>query len=282
MAEPPIERVDGLETYYNPIERIETIHSVLFWTSATLSFAVLYSRFIPWQSIQDVPKLLFAAIVVVHLVLVLYLKFHLIPIAEGKRRKQLLSDSFNVPLTPEQTQAYYNNPLAPSIQRLGANVLENAFFAKAICGKMAVWERVKVLVYLVVWIIVALWRNTSLDILVVVTQTLFSGEIFARLISLEVLRHRNEDLFEELYHEFLHKIDFCSPTGTACILDAFATYEAAKASASLKQSTSVFMALNPDLTRQWTSICEKLGMVECSPNNDLHADGDSAALHPCR
>ena len=256
------ERVDGLDHYYRPIENIERVSTVLFWLSAALSITVLYSRLIPCQQLRDVPMLLFAASVVLHLILILFLKYHLIPIAEGKRRKQLLSDSFDVPLTPEQTRAYYNNPLAPSIQKLGANVLENAFFAKAVCGKMAVRERVKVLIYFIVWLLAVMWCSTSLEILVVVTQTVFSGEIIARLVCIEVLRHRNEDLFKELYHEFLHKVDFQSPTGTACILDAFATYEAAKASSGIKQSTKIFTALNPDLTRQWSDICNKLGMTE--------------------
>ena len=261
------ERVDGLEHYYKPIENLDGVSTVLFWVSAALSIAVLYSRVIPWQPLRDVPMLLFAAIVVLNLILTLYLKYHLIPIAEGKRRKQLLSDSFDAPLTPEQTRAYYNNPLAPSIRRLGANVLENAFFAKAVCGKMAVRERVKVLIYFIAWILAAMCRSTPLEVLVVVTQTLFSGEIIARLVCIEVLRHRNEDLFDELYHEFLHKVDFRSSTGTACILDAFATYEAAKAASGIKQSTKVFKALNPDLTRQWSDICNKLGMTEKSSGN---------------
>jgi hypothetical protein len=260
--ETPIARVDGLERYYRPIETVEQISSMIFWASVILSVAVLYSHFIPWHSLQDVPAILFAACVVLHLILTLCLKFYIIPIAEGKRRKQLLSDAFSVPLTTEETQAYYNNPLSPSIQRLGANVLENSFFAKAVCGRMAIRERVKVLCYFTVWIIALFCRTTPLEVLVIVTQTVFSGEIISRLVSIEVLRHRNEDLYEELYHEFLHKIDFTSPTGTACILDAFATYEAAKAVASLKQSTRIFEDMNSELTREWINICERLHMEE--------------------
>lgn len=210
--------------------------------------------------------MLFSLIVILHLVLSLYNRFHLVPEAEAKRRKQLLSDSFDIPLTPEQTKAYYNNPLAPSIQRLGANILENTFFAKSVCGKMAVRERFKVLLYFSAWLLAAFWRNTPLGLLIVVTQTVFSGEIIARLISVEVLRHRNEDLYEELYHEFLHKIDFQSGTGTACILDAFAAYEAAKASAAIKQSTKIFKELNPILTAEWDSICNRLKMSDEHPN----------------
>jgi hypothetical protein len=115
-------------------------------------------------------------------------------------------------------------------------------------------------------LLAAFCRNTSLGLLIVVTQTVFSGEIIAKLVCLEVLRHRNEDLFEELYHEFLHKVDFQSPTGTACILDAFATYEAAKAAAALKQSTKIFNELNPRLTREWGEICDRLGMNDGDRN----------------
>ena len=265
-------RVDGLERYYRPIEHFEKWTAILFWLSALFSFAVLYSQFIPWKDIHDIPTLLFSVSVLLHLILSLYIRFHLIPQAEGKRRKQLLSDSFGAPLTPEETKAYYNNPLAPSIRRLGANVLENTFFAKAVCGKMAVQERAKVLIYFTIWILAALWRSTPLGLLVVVTQTVFSGEIIAKLISVEVLRHRNEDLFEELYHEFLHKVDFHSPTGTACIIDAFASYEASKSAAALKQSTKVFNKLNPNLSREWEVICERIGINDGNPNKANSAD----------
>lgn len=260
MTDGTPKRVDGIDRYYRPVEHLENWTSRLFWVSAGLSVVVLYAGIIPWRPIQDIPMLAFLASVVVHLVLSLYLRFWLIPAAEQKRRKQLLSNSFGVPLTPEQTQAYYNNQLAPSIERLGANVLENSFFAKAICGRMAVRERTKVLCYFTCWMLAAFWRSTPLGLLAVITQTIFSGEIIAKLVSLEMLRHRNEDLFEELYHEFLHRIDFGSQTGTACILDAFASYEATKAAAALKQSTKIFVQLNPELSREWDEISNQLGV----------------------
>ncbi len=261
-----MERVDGLERYYKPIESAEKYASALFWASAVLSVVVLYSQSIPWESFRDATTILFTISVVLHLILTLFVKFHLVPIAEGKRRKQLLSNAFGVPLIPEQTQAYYNNPLGPSIQKLGANILENSFFAKAVCGKMVVRERVKVLTYFTLWLFAIYWRTTPLDLLIIITQTVFSGEIITRLICLEMLRYRNEDLYEELYNEFLHKIDFQSPAGISCILDAFASYEAAKAAASLKQSTRVFDDLNPSLTEEWNEICIKLEMSSCIPN----------------
>lgn len=266
MANINNERIDDLEHHYIPIERFEKWSSILFWSSAAFSILSLYSHYIPWSTIGDVPVILFSTSVVVHLAITLYMRFYLIPKAEGLRRKQLLSDSFAVPLTPEKTHAYYNNPLVPSIQRLGANVLENSFFAKAVCGKMAVHKRARILVYFTVWFIAVLARSTPIELLVVITQTVFAGEIIARWLSLEMLRHRNENLFKELYQHFLHKIDFQSPQGTACILDAFASYEASKVAAALKQSTKIFQGLNLKLTAEWDDICNQLEINSENPS----------------
>lgn len=254
------ERIDGIDRYYLPIERLDLWTSKIFWISATLSVVVLYASYIPLVHFKNIATIFFVFSVILHLTFTLYLRFNLIPNAEEKRRKQLLSDSFGIPLTPEQTQKYYNNQLTPSVKRLGANILENAFFSKEICGRMAVSERIKVFGYFTFWLISVFWRDTPIDLLIVITQTVFSGEIIARLISLELFRHRNEDLFEELYHEFLHQVDFSSPTGTACILDAFASYESAKAAASLKQSTAIFKEINPKLIEEWDYIRSKLGI----------------------
>jgi len=263
------ERVDGVDTYYKPIKRLEGWTSRLFWFSAVFSVAVLYSDLIPWRSVQDVPTVAFVAGVILHLGLSLYLRLYLIPLAERKRRKQLLSDSFGVPLTPEQTRAYYNNRLAPSIERLGANVLENAFFSKSICGRMAVNERIRAVCYFIFWFLVVFWRSTPLGLLVIITETVFSGQIIEKLVSLELLRHRNEDLFDELYHEFLHKIDFNSQTGTACVLDAFSAYEATKAAAALKLSTKIFKQYNSELSSEWDEIRRQLAIDTENSNQPM-------------
>jgi hypothetical protein len=260
MTDHKHEKVDGIDRYYQPIERLDSLTSIMFWVSAVLSVIVLYGGFVPWVPFKNVATVLFTLCVISHLSFTLYLRFNLIPFAEEKRRKQLLSNSFGVPLTPEETKKYYNNQLAPSVRKLGANILENSLYAKRICGRMAVRERKKIFGYFACWLIAVFWRDTPIDFLVTITQTVFSGELIARLVSLELLRHKNEDLFEELYHEFLHQVDFNSHTGTACILDAFASYEAAKAAASLKQSTKIFNKMNEQLILEWAEIRSKLGI----------------------
>src|SRR5688572_27361349 len=138
-----VERVDELERYYKPIERIDDFNAWLFWVSAILSIIVLFDGLIPWTDARDILEISFILLVILHLFLSLYVRYHLLPIAERKRRRQLLSDSFAVPLITETTQKYYNNEISPSIARLGANVLENTLFAKNITAQMAIRERVK-------------------------------------------------------------------------------------------------------------------------------------------
>lgn len=261
------ERIDELERYYTPIEILDDWNRRVFWLSAVLSIAVFFKNSIPWKSLQDLLEISFVVLVIVHLFLSLYIRFHLFPIAQRKRRRQLLSDSFGVPLISETTQKYYNNEFPPSVARLGASVLENTLFAKNICSQMATRERIKILGYFIVWVLAIFWRSTNLGLLVIITQTLFSSEIIENWIRIELLRQETEKFYEELYSEFLHKVDLSSPNGIASILDTFASYEAAKSMTGIRQLRSIFQAINPDLSKEWDKTRNKLGM-----DNIKHAE----------
>lgn len=135
------ERFDGIDRYYVSIGKFDRFAGMLFWGAAALSVASLFAADIPWAFAREIPAVLYAISVAANLLVTLFLRFHLIPVAEQKRRKQLLSDAFGVPLTPEETRLYYNNTFDASLPRLGANVMENAFFGKHVCGEMAKSER---------------------------------------------------------------------------------------------------------------------------------------------
>ncbi len=76
------ERIDGIDRYYKPIERLDLWTSKIFWVSAALSVVVLYAGFIPWPRIKENATLLFVFSVVLHHAFTLYLRFNLIPTAE--------------------------------------------------------------------------------------------------------------------------------------------------------------------------------------------------------
>ncbi len=253
-----IERVDELEKYYHPIGVCDNWSGRLFFVSAILSVLIPYTSTIENQWLVNSASIFFILSVVVYSILVNYNGFYLIPTAENLRRKQLLSDAFGIPLTPEQTRLYYNNKVSPSVMRLGANIMENTFFAKSVCCEMAKKERIKILIYTLVWLSAIFNRSTDLNLLLTLTQVLFSGEIVVRWIKIEVMRSRNESIYEKLYSLFLNRGSSEDHKIVAGILDSFASYESAKASASIKQSSKIFHSLNPNLTKEWNSIKKKL------------------------
>ena len=267
------QRVDEVERYYKPIEACEKLASALFWVCACLSIGIPYSGLLPFHWMQQTLEVLFMVAVVAHAIISHYSSFFLIPSAENARRKQLLSDAFGIPLTPEATVGYYNNLLAPSVARLGACILENSFFAKSVCAEMAKKGRLRILVYFLLWLAAISCRQTDQGLLLTLTQILFSGDIIVRWVKIEVLRGRNDRIYSALYSHFLHRISPQEPPGIAGILYAFASYESAKAAASVKQSSRIFHEMNPSLSKEWDTIREKLKMdaldadAACAPAN---------------
>jgi len=255
------ERIDQLESHYQPVENCEKWVGRLFWVCAFLSCGILYSNLGSIGSAQNIVQVLFVIVVVAHSLLSHYGSLFLFPFAENLRRKQLLSDAFGVALTPEITEGYYNNDLAPSFLRLGVCVLENSFFGKNVCGEMAKKERMKIFFYFLFWVAAVSYRSTDLGFVLVLTQTLFSADILARYLKIEILRARNASIYNDLYGHFLNQTSSAqSLPGIATILHSFASYETAKGSAALKQSSSIFHRLNPSLMEEWDIIRGQLGI----------------------
>ena len=192
------------------------------------------------------------------------MKLSLTPKAEHERRRQLLSDAFGVALSNNETSLYYNNAYPPSLLRLGANTMENAFFSKKIAKEMLIYKRVVTLIYIIIWLIAVINRHSTLESITLVTQVVFSGQVLAQWISLEALRFRHKQIYKQLYDHFLHDIGEKTPGGKAAILDAFTAYESTKAVAGIKLSTKTFEKLNDNLTREWHRIRTKLKMDEVS------------------
>lgn len=253
-------RVDEVSKYYESAKRLSSVISIIFWVTAFLSLLVLCSseRF---THFQEVIKVLYIVLGLCYFFGSGFLSLYLIPLAERIRRKQLLSNALATPLIHEKTYLYYNNDFAPSIARLGANVMENSLFSKEIAGKMLVSVRLTVTIYIIIWIALFSVRNSSLDLLLSITQIVFSGSILLRWLQLEFLRQRHEQTFDTLYSHFLggHQN---STKSIATILDAFVQYETTKAISGIILSTKVFEEINNELSSKWKHLCSELKMQD--------------------
>jgi hypothetical protein len=254
------ERKDDINKYYLPVEQLELILSSLFWIIAAITLSLLYINKLPAFAKEEILHIFLIILIALHFVFSQVQRFYLIPRAEDFRRKQFISDSLGTHLTHDKTVLYYNNNFPPSINRLGANTMENSFFSKEIASAMLFSKRLITLFYIIVWLFAISSRDTNFDLLTWITQILFSGEIITQWIKLEISRFKYENIYNQLHKHFLHKTGDTTPESIASILDIFVTYESEKLAAGIKLSSKFFYKLNPSLTKKWEKIRTELKM----------------------
>jgi len=253
-------RIDEVEKFFKPVEALNTLTTWLFYSSALFSIATPIISNLVDESIFQHVSIVFVILVVLHSFSQNVNSFYLLPRAERERRKQLLSDSLGVPLTHSQTNEYYNNERASGLERLSANLMENSFFGKNICVAMLKPERLKVSVYAVLLLFSLLSRETDLGVIIALTQTFFAGGVLFSWIKLEILRMKNEQIYDSLYSLHLNQQEAFNVNEMTILLDTFAEYECAKYSASIKLSSTYFHKLNASLTEEWEAIKRTIGL----------------------
>lgn len=159
-----------------------------------------------------------------------------------------------MPLTHDPSQGYYNNDQTNPFRRLAASTMESAFFTAAITRDMLLVERIKILLYLGLWIVAALIRNTDLSIISVAAQIVFGEQTLSKWLRMEWLRSRSEAVYEHLHDLFAANKAGSSPILQAHALAYYSEYETSKATANVLLSPRVFTKRNPELTAEWDRI----------------------------
>lgn len=254
------ERFDSLDRHYKIIKKLNATTSTLFWVNAALSIALFFVN--DYLNAKNMLLLVFTITTLAYFVIHSYLSIFNIPKVEGKRRVHLLTNSFNVPLDNERTNKYYNNELEPSLLKLGANIFENSLFAKRVTHEMAKKERIKVGIYIVVFVVALLLRTTELELISIIAQTLFTSTLIPAYLRLEVLHLKNKAIFDSLHDIFLF---YNQPTEnderlSAKLLDCFVKYESAKAYSGVKQDSKIFNRINHEVTQEWEEIKSNLNI----------------------
>ena len=246
--------------YYEPLRRLESCAGALFWIISILSIAALVVNKNAVPHLFDLMQIFLIVAVLLFFIQGQVQRIYLMPRAEDARRQELLSNSFNVPLTHETTVDYYNNEQTNPLKRLTASVMESAFFTQEIVRKMLVGQRIKTGGYLVLYVAVLANRSSNLEILVVAAQAVFSEEIIARWLRMEWLRARSEKVFDNLNRLFTGKQGFSRPSVQSQAIEFVSSYETAKATAGILLSSKQFEKHNERLTSEWGQIRGKLGL----------------------
>jgi hypothetical protein len=194
------ERFDSLDKYYKPIEKLKLFSNALFLTNVLLSIIVFFIE--KHLIVKNIILGVYIITTILYFIIDNYLSIFLIPKVEEKRRLHLLTNSFGIPLDNEKTNKYYNNSLEPSFLKLGANILENSFFSKRVTSELLAIERIKILIYAVIWTVYLLVRTNDLEFISIISQTLFASTIVPSWLRLEVLQKQNEKIYSRLYDFF--------------------------------------------------------------------------------
>lgn len=240
--------------FYGPVEACEHACSLLFYVGAALSVAVLFvdRRYPVWH---DGLTILFSVTVIALFILSLMLRIYLLPRAEDRRRRDFFANAYRVNLAPAQTDGYYNNQESEPTRKIAMQVLEDAFFTKAILLRMARTERIRCVAYALLWLLCVFNRRVDMDVVLVACQAVFSEQVISRWIRLEWLRSRTERTYDDLYRDMIHRpIDAMTANFAALTMESMAQYETTKANAGITLSSRIFEKLNTELSGQWLNV----------------------------
>lgn len=246
------------ETYYRPLELAEAWGNVFFYIAAALSLIAPMIDRATHPICYGAVQLPFILAVVALCALGIATRLYFAPRARAKRYLDFLSSAYDIQLTDSRTAGYYNNQANEPLKRVAWQVLENSFHSKDTALRMAVIERFKVSIYVVLWLVVVLIRGTDLGIAVLAAQIVFSEQILSRWLRLEWLRTQFEEIFEELYRQIQSRPD--QHRFEVIALEFLGRYEMAKANSGITLSAKIFSKRRDLLATKWENIKTDLSL----------------------
>jgi len=175
---------------------------------------------------------------------------------ENQRRKSLLKESFGVNTTLKETNKYYNNNEKHSIVKLGLNCYESAFFTKKIVDKMMPGNILKFVIIITIYVILMI-KLEDMNLLLVITQTVFSSEIILYFIKLCYYKFQLDKVckdFENIYF----KIGLQNKDINVLILDTTMDYECLKSYCKILISSKIFFDNNDKWSKEWQKLLKKI------------------------
>ena len=244
------EKLDPVgDEFFRPLLRAERCADGLFLCSAALSLAALLVDQKITPTAYTFVQIGFALSVMALFLCTLAIRLYFFPRAQVRRYQDFLSHAYEKPLSHKQTTGYYNNAETTVPTRIAAQVLESSFFSLDTLTRMSSRERIKVGVYVLVWVVTVLNRSTDLALVGVAAQILFSEQLLSRWLRLEWLRRECEKTFDDLFRLFQSE----GKVGVFA-LEILGRYEMAKATAAISLSSRIFEKNRLRMNDEWDEI----------------------------
>ena len=248
------ERKDEIQDLYDRTNKISNFGNILFLLTIIISFILLFDF-----KIKDVFITFSIVLTLGYIVLSNINDMYFSNLAETERRKSLLKESFNINTTLRETNKYYNNDEITSIKKLGLNCYESVFFTKKVVDKMMFINSIKITILIIIYIILMI-QLENLELLLVITQTLFSAEILFYFIKLCYYKFQLDKICKEFQDIFF--IRGVSNNTEVLLLDATMDYECLKSYCKIATSSKIFNKYNKEWSDEWNKLLKKLKQQE--------------------
>lgn len=243
-------RRDEISKYYDFSNIAGTISTWTFWINILLSIIVLFFQAHP-IIFSFLMKIIIVLSFICPIITVVDDSFWWYK-AESNRRKSCIKDAFGVDTIAENVEEYYNNSSSPSFKKYVLNTFENTFFSKNIAQKMLIPSFTRSLLCFVVFILICILVKND-DVILIISQTVFSASCICGTLSLFVYKNRLETLYNDFYHALI-TIGINQAKEKVLLLSNIVEYESIKAHYKIRLSTKVFKKNNSSLSIKWSNI----------------------------
>ena len=227
---------------------LNKILQILFYLSIVLSFTLCFKYI----------EIICITLIILHLahfIIGITNDLFLFNKAEYERRKTNLANAFNTNLTEKKTKNYYNNKEKHTIKKYFVNTFESVFFTKNNLNKGLLWESLKTLIEIVIWLIIIL-NVSDKNIVLSITQTIFSAEILESYIKYLYYLSKANRIYDDFYCNLITKsyLEESIPVLLNCCID----YECLKASTHILLSKKIFDNNNSTWSNEWNIQKKKI------------------------
>lgn len=171
--------------------------------------------------------------------------------AENELRKTMIANSFNVNITATKSEGYYSNDIEPSVKKMGINNFESTLYTKKITEKLIYKNLIKTVVLVILWIII-ITRIKNMEIIVLLTQIIFSADVLLDLVK-NIYYHFNVNIiFDKLYKIFV--TDGYKETDAPVIIEYVMEYECLKNYCHIVLPNDIFDSARIQLEKEWEEI----------------------------
>lgn len=247
---------DDIQPLYGASEKMSNFTQILFWVNILVS---IISLFCP-KSIVEFLTLSQVITSFSYIGLSTIDDCTLWYKAEQARRKDCIQDAFNANLQELKTENYYTNDVPQSIAKYGVNIFESNYYSKEIARKMLPREIIKSIGALVV-VLISFRYIANGEVLLLISQTLFSAFFIINTILLIVYYSKMSTLYDEAYTHFV-SVGIKDGHQLIWMLSYILEYECVKAYFKVRLKTSIFNNHKEELAKNWEEISSSVQKID--------------------